>query len=75
VREKIIRVDDVPALVLTPDLLAQLGLRIGDEVEVVLTDGALTVRPVAEVARDAKVAAAADDVFARRRDALKRLAQ
>jgi antitoxin component of MazEF toxin-antitoxin module len=72
-REKITRVSDSAALVLSADILAQMGLRIGDEIEITLADGVLTVRPLPDEERAAKFQAAMDDVFARRADALRRL--
>jgi antitoxin component of MazEF toxin-antitoxin module len=72
-REKITSLGDSPALVLPAEILAQMGLSIGDEIEITLADGVLTVRPLPDEERAAKFQAAMDDVFARRADALGRL--
>jgi hypothetical protein len=48
-------------------------ISVGDEIEIVLADGVLTVRPLRDEERAAKYQAAMDDVFARRADALRRL--
>ncbi|HEX6606148.1 MAG TPA: hypothetical protein VF276_04460 [Chloroflexia bacterium] len=72
-REKITNLGDSPALVLSPEILAQMGLSVGDEIEITLADGVLTVRPLPDAERAATIQAAMDDVFARRADALRRL--
>ena len=72
-REKITRMSDSAPLVLSAEILAQMGLSIGDEIEITLADGVLTVRPLADEERAAKVQAAVDEVFASRADALRRL--
>ena len=72
-REKITSVGDSPALVLSAEILAQLGLSIGDEIEITLVDGVLEVRPLRDEERAAKVQAAMEDVIARRAEALQQL--
>ena len=72
-REKITSLGDSAALVLPAEILAQMGLSVGDEIEIALADGVLTVRPLRDEERAAKFQAAMDDVFARRADALRRL--
>ena len=72
-REKITNLGDSPALVLSPEILAQMGLSVGDEIGITLAGGVLTVRPLPDAARAATIQAAMDDVFARRADALRRL--
>ena len=57
------------------EFLAQMGVKVGDEVELTMIDRTLIARPIEQVARDEKVKAAIDDVFRRRRSALKRLAE
>ena len=74
-RKKITASGNSAALVVPREFLAQMGVKVGDEVELTMKDRTLVVRPVAQVARDEKVQAAADDVFRRRRSALKRLAE
>ncbi len=48
-------------------------ISVGDEIEIALADGVLTMRPLRDEERAAKYQAAMDDVFARRADALRRL--
>jgi antitoxin component of MazEF toxin-antitoxin module len=71
---KITNLGGSPALLIPAEILAQMGLRIGDEIEITPADGVLTMRPLPDAERAAKVLAATDDVFARRADALRQLA-
>ena len=63
------------ALVLSQDVLGLMGVAVGDEVDISLVDRTLVVRPVAEQNRERRVAEAVEDVFARRRKLLRRLAE
>ena len=74
-RKKITTSGNSAALVVPREFLAQMGVKVGDEVELTMIDRTLVARPVGQVARDEKVKAAVDDVFRRRRSALKRLAE
>jgi len=74
-RKKITTSGNSAALVVPREFLAQMGVKVGDEVELTMIDRTLVARPIAQVARDKKVKAAVDDVFRRRRSALKRLAE
>jgi hypothetical protein len=48
-------------------------ISVGDEIEIALADGVLTVRPLRDEERAATIQAAMDDVCGRRADALRRL--
>jgi putative addiction module antidote len=74
-RKKITTSGNSAALVVPREFLAQMGVKVGDEVELTMIDRTLVARAVAQVARDEKVKAAVDEVFRRRRSALKRLAE
>jgi antitoxin component of MazEF toxin-antitoxin module len=74
-RKKITTSGNSAALVVPREFLAQMGVKVGDEVELTMIERTLVARPVAQVARDEKVKAAVNDVFRRRRSALKRLAE
>jgi antitoxin component of MazEF toxin-antitoxin module len=74
-RKKITTSGNSAALVVPREFLAQMGLKVGDEVELTMIDRTLVARAVAQVTRDKKVKAAVDDVFRRRRSTLKRLAE
>jgi antitoxin component of MazEF toxin-antitoxin module len=63
------------ALVLSQDVLGLMGVAVGDEVDISLVDRTLVVRPVTEQNREQRVAEAVDDVFAKRRNLLRRLAE
>jgi antitoxin component of MazEF toxin-antitoxin module len=74
-RRKIARSGNSAALLLSQDLLGMMGVAAGDEVEVQLLDRTLVVRPVGEAARARRVADAVDDVIARRKRLMGRLAE
>ncbi len=65
---------DAAAVVLSPALLEQLGLRIGDVMDVTLGDRQLILRPATDIARRELVEEITREVFERRRDAYQRLA-
>ena len=74
-RKKITTSGNSAALVVPREFLAQMGITVGDEVELTMIDRTLVARPIAQVARDEKVKTAVNDIFRRRRSALKRLAE
>ena len=61
------------ALLLPQDILGLMEVGVGDKVEVTLVDRSLVVRPVPELDRQARVSAAIDDVFRKRKSVLRRL--
>ena len=74
-RKKITTSGNSAAVLVPRKFLAQMGIKVGDEVELTMKDRTLVVRPVPQITRDEKVKAAVDNVFRRRRSALKRLAR
>jgi antitoxin component of MazEF toxin-antitoxin module len=74
-KRKITTTGNSAALVLSQDVLALMGIGVGDEVELQLIDRTLVVRPVDEAGRSQRVREAIDDVLVRRRDLLARLAE
>ena len=74
-RRRITTSGNSAALVLSQDLLGLMGVGVGDEVDLSLVDRTLVVRPLSETERAAKVQAAVDEVFSRRADLLRRLAE
>ena len=74
-RKKITTSGNSATLVVPREFLDKMGVEVGDEVELTMKDRTLVVRAVAAVTRDDKVKAAVDEVFRRRRSALKRLAE
>ena len=75
IRRRITTTGNSAALVLSQDVLGLMNVGVGDEVELSLVDRTLVVRPLGEAERNARVASAIDDVFRRRRGALRRLAE
>ena len=65
---------DSGAVVLSAALLESIGLRIGDVVDVTLSDRQLIFRPVDDAARRRLMEEITSDVLEQRRDAYRRLA-
>ena len=65
---------DSGAVVLPAALLESIGLRIGDVVDVTLSDRQLIFRPVDDAARRRLMEEITSDVLEQRRDAYRRLA-
>lgn len=73
--KKITSLGNSAAVVLPKDILQMMNVQIGDEVELKLIDRTLVLRPVLEKARQELVDAAIDEVFARRKVLLEKLAE
>jgi hypothetical protein len=71
--EQVLTLGDPAELVISQDILRQIGA--GDKVEVAVSDGAVIVRPLEEAERARKIAAATRDIFDRRREAYLKLAE
>jgi antitoxin component of MazEF toxin-antitoxin module len=74
-RERITAVGESVALLLPKDILDQLGIAVGDEVEVSVIDRTLLLQPLDEADRTKRLDALTKSVFARRQDAYVRLAK
>lgn len=74
-RERITAVGESAALLLPKNILNQLGIAIGDEVELSLIDRTLVLQPLDEAERATKLSTATKTVFDRRQSAYTRLAQ
>lgn len=74
-RQKITTLNDSPALVLPQEMLAQLGVAIGDDVDVIVIEGMLVVRTPAEAERDQRVAALTQSLLERRKQVYTALAE
>jgi len=74
-RERLTAVGDSAAVILPKEALEQLGIAIGDEVELSLLDRTLLLQPIDEADRAHQLATLTKSVFARRQDAYARLAQ
>jgi antitoxin component of MazEF toxin-antitoxin module len=73
-RRKIIASGEEAALLLSQETLKQMGVQVGDEVDVIIEDGALIVRPLDEAMRAQKIEQITDDLFEQRKSAYQRLA-
>lgn len=74
-RKKIQASGNSAAIVLSKDMLSLIGVEIGDEVEVRFMGKTMIVSPVAEANSNKKIDDAIDEVFAKHRGLLKRLAR
>src|SRR5262245_11380657 len=73
--EQVLTLGDPAELVISQDILKQIGVGAGDKVEVAISDRAVIVRPLEEAERARKIAAATRDIFNRRREAYMKLAE
>jgi antitoxin component of MazEF toxin-antitoxin module len=74
-RTKVVLANGSSALILPPEALDQLGLKVGDEVEVSAEEHRLIVRSVNEAERRRKGDALMSEIMERRRDVFERLAR
>jgi antitoxin component of MazEF toxin-antitoxin module len=73
--EQVFTLGEPAELVISQDILKQIGVGAGDKIEIAISDRALVVRPLEEAERERKIAAATRDIFDRRRDAYLKLAE
>ena len=66
---------DSAAILLPQEVLDEMGMQEGDEVDVVVSNQTLTMRPLPDVERAARIEDATMSVFERRRDAYRKLAE
>ncbi len=64
-----------PAILLTPEHLHALGVRVGDSVQVSVANGEILVRPLNEPLRKELLNAAIEDVMQRRQSVFEELAK
>ncbi len=74
-RKQITATGDSAALLLSPEILKELGVSVGDEVDVSIVDRTLILRSLDEVERAKKIDAATRVVFESRRSAYEELAK
>ena len=72
--QRITTVGETPALLLRQELLDQVGIHVGDTIDVSVIDGMLIVSPIDEIERAQKLEAIRQKVFERRKSAYQRLA-
>jgi len=68
-------IGDSGALLLTPEVLEQVGMQVGDEVDVSVLDRTLIVRPLADVEREEAFTAAMNYVLKRHKRLYEALAK
>jgi antitoxin component of MazEF toxin-antitoxin module len=64
-----------PAILLDPESLHALGVRVGDSVQVSVANGEILVRPLNEQSRQEMLNAAVEDVMRRRESVFEELAK
>lgn len=74
-RETINRSGDEATLRVSGEILERLGLAVGDEVELLLVEHTLVVRPLNVGNHEERIAAATEEVIERRRTAYQELAK
>ena len=74
-RHQIVQVGSSAALLLPEELLAQLQMYIGDQVDVSIIDHTLILRSLEDVERQQQLESVIDHIFARRKSAYQQLAQ
>ena len=74
-RKRIMASEDSATLLLPQEILNAMGVNDGDEIDVSVTDGTLTLRSLGEAERARKLGAATEAVFERRKAAYEELAK
>lgn len=73
---RITTINGSAAVLISPEILEQMGVQIGDEVDVAVADNTLVVRRVDEETRPERtLEEIIDGIFERRADAYRRLAK
>jgi antitoxin component of MazEF toxin-antitoxin module len=73
--QRVMTLEDPAGLLITAELLEQIGVSTGDKVEIKITDRALTVRPLAETEQEQIMDAAMESLMERRQKLYERLAE
>ena len=74
-RERITTSGNNATVRIPTEIMEGLGLAVGDEVEILLVERAVVVRPLTEVERSERIEAATKDVIVRRQGAYEELAR
>ena len=74
-RKRINTSKDSTAILLPQEVLDQLGINAGDEVDLSVVDGTLILRPLEEVERAREIEDVTNTVFERRKSAYEQLAK
>ena len=73
--QRVMTVEDPAGLLITTELLEQIGVSAGDKVEIKIIDGALTVRPLAEAEQEKVMDEVMESLMERRQKLYERLAE
>ena len=71
----VMTLEDPAGLLITAELLEQIGVSAGDKVEIKISDRSLTVRPLAETEQEKVMDEAMDSLMERRQKLYERLAE
>jgi antitoxin component of MazEF toxin-antitoxin module len=72
---RVMTLEDPAGLLITAELLEQIGVSAGDKVEIKISDRSLTVRPLAETEQEKVMDEAMDSLMERRQQLYERLAE
>jgi antitoxin component of MazEF toxin-antitoxin module len=73
--QRVMTLEDPAGLLITAEMLEQIGVSTGDKVEIKITDRALTVCPLAETEQEQIMDAAMESLMERRQKLYERLAE
>jgi len=73
--EHVMTLENPEGLLITPELLGQIGVRIGDKVEIKITGRALTVRTINETEQETVMDEVMESLMERRQKLYERLAE
>jgi len=71
----VMTLEDPAGLLITMELLEQIGVSAGDNVEIKINDHSLTVRPLADIEQEKVMDEAMDSLMERRQKLYERLAE
>jgi antitoxin component of MazEF toxin-antitoxin module len=72
-RRQIVLVADLAAIFFAKEELKEIGLNIGDDVEVILEENRIIIRPTADIELDEMIGLLAEQLFERRSEVYKQL--
>jgi len=73
--QRVMTLEDPAGLLITAELLEQIGVSAGDMVEIKITDRALTVRPLVEAEQEKVMDEVMESLMERRQKLYERLAE
>jgi len=73
--QRVMTLEDPAGLLITMELLEQIGVSAGEKVEIEITDRALTVRPLAEAEQEKVMDEVMESLMERRQKLYERLAE